>query len=68
MFDANNLFSYGKSDYKNAILVASKCALYKLDVDEDELVTSTDHPTCYNCLYRRWTQSSFICMKSFKSV
>jgi len=68
MFDINHIFLYGKHDYDKAKVVASKCSSFKLDVDEDELVTSIDFPTCYNCLFRRWSINSFQCMKSFTNV
>lgn len=59
------LFKYGKNDYIKAIIVAQKCLNFKLDKDEDELVTATEQNSCYNCLYRKWTKDSFLCMKHF---
>lgn len=57
------LFTHGKTAYPHAVQTAQRCFFFKLDNDEDELVTSTAENSCYNCLYRKWTQESFICMK-----
>lgn len=59
--NGNVIFRYGKDAYEKAIEAA--CEAFKLDKDEDELITSTAHNSCYNCLFRRWTRESFICMK-----
>lgn len=67
MFECINnkkIFKYGKEGYKEAIIQAMDCKSFILDKDEDELITSTDKNSCYNCLYRRWTQESFMCMVS----
>lgn len=60
--DNKKMFKYGKEAYTKAILQAKNCKNFILDKDEDELVTSTNKNSCYNCLYRRWTQKSFMCM------
>jgi len=65
--DGNYIFIYGKTAYEHAKDFASKCSDFVLDKDEDECVTSTQLPSCYNCLFRRWTNQSFICMKKKKS-
>jgi hypothetical protein len=57
----NVVFLYGKVNYQKAIGAA--CEAFKLDQDEDELITSTAQNSCYNCLFRRWTHESFMCMK-----
>lgn len=64
-YNINNrfVFKYGKFDYEKAIQSAEKCKIFVLDNDEDELVTSIDKPSCYNCLFRRWTYESFTCMQ-----
>lgn len=59
--NGNFVFQYGKDDYQKAIDAA--CEAFLLDQDEDELITSTAQNSCYNCLFRRWTRESFICMK-----
>jgi hypothetical protein len=59
--NGNFVFLYGKDNYQKAIDAA--CEAFELDKDEDELVTSTTQKSCYNCLFRRWTRESFICMK-----
>ncbi|MFT7004277.1 MAG: hypothetical protein ACJAWW_001634 [Sulfurimonas sp.] len=58
------LFKYGRVDYEKAIEQALSCSSFVLDKDEDELVTSTEKNSCYNCLFRRWTKDSFTCIKS----
>lgn len=57
----DTIFQFGKHGYAEAIDAA--CEFFVLDKDEDELVTSTEQNSCYNCLFRRWTRESFICMK-----
>ncbi|MDD5051349.1 MAG: molybdopterin biosynthesis protein MoeB [Sulfuricurvum sp.] len=57
----NTTFQFGKNAYAEAINAA--CDFFVLDKDEDELVTSTEQNSCYNCLFRRWTRESFTCMK-----
>jgi hypothetical protein len=59
----NFIFIHGKTAYERAKHVASNCSDFTLDKDEDEWVTSASSPSCYNCLFRRWTHQSFICMK-----
>lgn len=57
------VFKYGRENYEKAKEQAFSCKDFILDKDEDELVTSTKYNSCYNCLYRRWTKESFICLK-----
>ena len=49
------------ADENYARQAALACSWFRLD-DEDELV-SDDERTCLNCRYRRWTASSFTCLK-----
>ncbi|DAB30357.1 MAG TPA: molybdopterin biosynthesis protein MoeB [Sulfurimonas sp. UBA12504] len=56
------IFKYGKTAYDKAIEAACDCPFFKLDCDEDEFVTSTKKDSCYNCLFRRWSCTSFSCM------
>jgi hypothetical protein len=66
MFEIHNtklVFKYGREDYNKALKAALMCSSFVLDKDEDELVTSTETNSCYNCLFRRWTEKSFICLK-----
>jgi hypothetical protein len=66
MFEKRNekmTFIYGRENYEKAIEQALTCKDFILDKDEDELVTSTKKNSCYNCLYRRWTRESFVCLK-----
>ncbi|MGE5389475.1 MAG: hypothetical protein ACM3PE_00265 [Deltaproteobacteria bacterium] len=52
-------YTGGKNDYEVVAAIAKKCPAFKPD-DEDEMVA--DEPvSCYNCLFRRWTASSFTC-------
>lgn len=50
-------------DYEKVIKLAETCSFFKLDTDEEELITSSKINSCYNCLFRRWTQEGFTCMK-----
>ncbi|MGA1933648.1 molybdopterin biosynthesis protein MoeB [Arcobacter sp. YIC-464] len=61
--DGLKYFIHGKESYKKAVEQASSCKEFILDKDEDELVTSVQKNSCYNCLFRRWTSQSFTCMK-----
>ena len=61
--NTNVIFKYGKFEYEKAIQAAQICSFFTLDKDEDEFVTATEISSCYNCLFRRWTQDSFTCMK-----
>lgn len=60
--NGEKVFKHGNKAYEHAIIAASTCPFFTLDTDEDELVTSVQQPSCYNCLFRKWTQGSFICM------
>lgn len=61
-FNENKVFLYGKFNYKKAEQTAFKCEFFKIDNDEDEIV-STKIKSCYNCLFRRWNKESFECLK-----
>lgn len=65
--NGNFTFIHGKTAYEETKNIAQQCTLFLLDKDEDECVTSTHIPTCYNCLYRRWTHQSFVCTQKKKS-
>lgn len=55
-------FRGGKDDWDGAAVAAEPCSMFKEDVEE-ELVA--DQPrSCYNCRYRRWTDTSFVCRNS----
>ena len=47
----NNCMNYIKS-----------CPFFELDNDEEECIT-TNVKECFNCLFRRWTNSGFVCKK-----
>ncbi|MDD3344637.1 MAG: molybdopterin biosynthesis protein MoeB [Sulfurospirillaceae bacterium] len=67
MFSIDNqrrfIFIHGKTAYTEAKKQASQCLYFQLDKDEDEWVTTIQWASCYNCLFRRWTPTSFMCMK-----
>ncbi|WP_418790769.1 hypothetical protein [Phosphitispora sp. TUW77] len=55
------VFRGGKDDWQSAADAARACNEFAED-DEDEQVA--DSPvSCYNCRYRRWTPTSFVCLK-----
>lgn len=52
-----------EEDWGAVAQIASDCLQFRPD-DEDEWVA--DEPvSCYNCLYRRWTVKSFVCLYKF---
>lgn len=53
-------FKGGKEDWERAVRAAEECSQFKEDV-EDELVAD-ERVSCYNCRYRRWTNTSLICL------
>jgi len=61
MFNTNNEFMYGKKSFKMA--QKAVCEKFVVDTDEEECVVSTNTSSCYNCLYRKWTQHSFVCIQ-----
>jgi hypothetical protein len=55
------VFTGGKDDHTGAAKAAGNCIRFLPDVEEELVV---DEPlSCYNCRYRRWTASSFVCLK-----
>ena len=54
-------FIFGQDAPDQAVRAARHCPHFRRD-DEEECV-SDDPVSCYNCRYRRWTQTSFECMK-----
>ena len=55
-------YAGSKEDWQAVARIAAYCAMFKPD-DEDELVAD-ELVSCYNCLYRRWTVASFVCLNS----
>lgn len=51
----------GKEDWENTAKIAASCGEF-IEDDEDEQV-SDELISCYNCRYRRWTDTSFVCCK-----
>ena len=50
----------GSNNCKNNI---NSCSFFEFDNDEEECLT-TDIKECFNCLFRRWTNTGFICVKA----
>lgn len=55
-------FRGGKQDWTEAAIAAGKCLGFQADVEEEMAADETI--SCYNCRYRRWTRSSFVCCGS----
>lgn len=55
------LFRFGQSNPAAAKACASACGQFCWDDDEECMDDSTI--CCYNCRYRRWSPSSFHCMR-----
>ncbi len=55
------IFTGGKASFAEASATAENCPHFREDC-EDELYCD-DEISCYNCRYRRWTQTSFECIK-----
>jgi hypothetical protein len=53
-------FRHGQEAFSLAAAQARTCHKFCPDV-EDEWVTDEER-SCYNCLLRRWTVTSFLCM------
>lgn len=61
MFNENNEFIFGRNSFEMA--QKAVCKEFVLDTDEEECITSLDKDSCYNCIYRKWTQQSFVCIQ-----
>lgn len=55
------LFVGGRNSFEAAEHIAKQCDLFSEDC-EDEIYCE-DEISCYNCLYRRWNQAGFECVK-----
>jgi hypothetical protein len=55
--------TYNKNTMKNAAtLQAVICSTFEEDNDEEERMGERqEEKSCFNCLYRRWTQAGFEC-------
>jgi hypothetical protein len=62
--DQNGQWEYtgGQDDWLGAQQQAQRCTQFRLD-DESEWVADTPR-SCYNCRYRRWTATAFVCLVS----
>lgn len=52
-------FLGGKDNWAEVTREAEKCSFFKFDV-EDEVIED-EVVACYNCTFRRWTNTSFVC-------
>ena len=52
-------FAGGNEDWPGAAQVAASCQAFYADVEEEQV--ADEERSCYNCRYRRWTASSFVC-------
>lgn len=52
-------FTGGRESWGAAAGAAADCRAFRADVEE-EMVTD-DERSCYDCRYRRWTATSFVC-------
>lgn len=62
----NIYFTEGKDNQVVSRQVAENCNDFVKDVEE-EMVDEVDL-SCYNCLFRRWTRDTFMCMKECKDI
>ncbi|SMD07191.1 hypothetical protein [Sporomusa malonica] len=58
-------FSAGKKEWTGAAAAAESCLAFHSDVEEEAV--ADEIISCYNCRFRRWTRSSFICCNSTTS-
>lgn len=54
-------FNGGKGDWLQAAQTAQACPSFMPD-DEDEWAAD-EQVSCYNCAYRRWTVTTFVCCR-----
>ena len=54
-------FSGGKEAWAAAAEAAAQCPRFSPDCEEE--CTADEFRSCYNCRYRRWTNTSFECVK-----
>lgn len=54
-------YSGGKKDWAQAAEIAAGCPCFAPDHEDEQ--TAEEEISCYNCRFRRWTASTFICMK-----
>ncbi len=51
----------GHNEWSTAAQIAQCCSQFKLDVEEETVANET--VSCYNCRFRKWTDTSFVCCK-----
>ncbi len=52
-------YRMGKNDWSGAARMAGLCKVFQEDVEEE--IVADDPVSCYNCRFRRWTETSFTC-------
>lgn len=62
-FNKSGEFLFGKKDFDKSVSAAEYCRFFEHDNDEEEEISDIER-SCYNCLYRKWTAESFICVKT----
>jgi len=55
------VFSGGHDDWTGTARLAAACSCFADDVEDEQV--SDDPRSCYNCRFRRWTATSFVCAK-----
>lgn len=56
-------FAGTKDDWDAAARLAENCNDFM--ADDDEEMISDQLRSCFNCRFRRWTQTSFVCRVGF---
>ncbi len=56
-------FSGTKDDWDAAARLAANCRDFKEDVEEEMI--ADEFRSCFNCRFRRWTETSFVCRAGF---
>ncbi|QEM70200.1 hypothetical protein FO488_10750 [Geobacter sp. FeAm09] len=53
-------------DLAAAAHIAMACPSYRTDEDDEDYLERAT--SCFNCRYRRWLSSGFLCMKGFPTA
>jgi hypothetical protein len=59
--DGMKTFCHGQEAFELAAEAAVRCAGFRPDVEEEWV--ADEERSCYNCRLRRWTSSSFVCLR-----
>ncbi|HOP39822.1 MAG TPA: hypothetical protein PLI53_02140 [Geobacteraceae bacterium] len=60
--DGSRKYRGGRNDWSGAANEALRCEWFREDVEEEWV--ADEARSCYNCRYRRWTEDSFVCIRS----